>query len=221
MKDRCSSKSKHTGGQCKQSAEPGWKVCRFHGAYGGRPPIHGRYSKALNSTNLSEAYRAAIEDQSLLDLKEPLALLEACLQRTSERVALADTPEFRKRAYDKYQEIRDRLRSGDQSSASALLIELGDLLRDGVEEDRAVSELSVQAERLAKRVEAVWQIRLTRKQVFNIQQLGVLIGRVLQIVKEEATPEIAAHIVSRMETQVLKLPEAQSLSGSERTTTEL
>lgn len=205
MKGRCSAKSKHTGSQCKQSAEPGWTVCRFHGAYGGRPPTHGRYSKALNSTNLSQAYRAAIEDQSLLDLKEPLALLEACLQRTSERVALADTPEFRKRAYDKYQEIRDRLRSGDQSSASALLIELGDLLRDGVEEDRAVSELSVQAERLAKRVEAVWQIRMQRRQNLNMQQVGVLIARVLEIVKEECPPAIAQNVVNRMEVQVLKL----------------
>lgn len=168
----------------------------------GRKIVHGRYSKALKSATLSKAYRNAIKDESLLDLQEPIALIEACLQRTGARVAQADTPDFRKRALDLYQRMRD---SEDADKRVELMRQLGALLRDGVQEDRAISELSIQAERLAKRIEAVWQIRMLRRQNLNMQQVGVLIARVLEIVKEECPPAIAQNVVERMEVQVLKL----------------
>lgn len=163
---------------------------------------HGRYAKALKATALSAAYQQAIQDASLLDLQEPIALLEACLQRTSERVAQADTPEFRRRALDLFHEARN---SQDPERRLECMRDLGILLRDGAQEDRAISELSIQAERLAKRIEAVWQIRMLRRQNLNMQQVGVLIARVLEIVKEECPPAIAQNVVNRMEVQVLKL----------------
>ena len=51
---RCTAKSKRTGLPCKSNAVTGYKTCRMHGAGsphkgrpGGRPPIHGAYSKAI------------------------------------------------------------------------------------------------------------------------------------------------------------------------------
>lgn len=44
---RCRAKSKRSGVRCRKKPEPGRRVCRMHGAGGGRPIIHGRYSKVL------------------------------------------------------------------------------------------------------------------------------------------------------------------------------
>lgn len=210
---KCKAKSKQSGKRCNRWAVDGKRVCYMHGGApgAGRPITHGRYSKALSQTCLSEAYRTAIEDKNLLDLREPIALLEACLQRTSERVGLADTPDFRKKALRIYEEMRVAINEGDGVSAARLDRELGELLETGVAEDRAISELSEQADRLAKRLEGVWTIRLQKKQVLNIQQLGVIISRIIEIVKQESTIEIASMIMRRLDAEVMSLPNASEV----------
>jgi hypothetical protein len=49
---QCTAKAKRTGQRCGLWARHGYTVCRVHGAGkigkpGGRPPVHGRYSKFL------------------------------------------------------------------------------------------------------------------------------------------------------------------------------
>jgi len=51
---QCTAQSKRSGERCKGQAVTGYGVCRMHGAGspgkgrpGGRPPIHGAYSKAV------------------------------------------------------------------------------------------------------------------------------------------------------------------------------
>jgi len=49
---RCTAHAKRSGQQCKRQARTGYPVCSVHGAgegdkRGGRPPIHGAYSKFL------------------------------------------------------------------------------------------------------------------------------------------------------------------------------
>lgn len=51
---QCTARSKRSGERCKAPAVTGYPVCRMHGAGspgkgrpGGRPPIHGGYSKAV------------------------------------------------------------------------------------------------------------------------------------------------------------------------------
>jgi hypothetical protein len=184
--------------------------CMLHGGRntGHHRLKHGRYSKALSSSTLSAAYRAAVNDRSLLDLTEPIALLEACLQRTSERVGELDTPEFRQRALGLYEEARDASARGDADSFRQHMGELGRLLREGVQEDSALDDLANNAERLSKRLEAAWQIKLQRKQVLHITQVGALMARVLEIVKQEATGDTVHQIVQRMETEIMVLPRA-------------
>lgn len=75
---RCHARSKTTGERCKAPAVKGWKVCRMHGARGGRPIITGRSSKAVLQA-------APVQDRiDELDISQPfrrayamlLALLE-------------------------------------------------------------------------------------------------------------------------------------------------
>ncbi len=208
---RCKAKCKATQQQCKRLASIGKTVCRMHGGAKGSGGLHGlksgRYAKSLLHSTLSAAYASAVNDKELLDLKEPIALLEACLQRTGERVAQADTPEYRRRALELYQASMDANAEGNHTHAGEMLRELGKLLRDGVSEDRAISELSVQAERLSKRIEGAWNVKLQRKQVLTIQQFGILMARILEIVRHEAPLPVAVQICSRVEGEVMRLPE--------------
>lgn len=196
-----------SGQPCRRVAAEGKSVCYLHGGApgSGRPPVHGRYSKAISSHALSGAYKSAIDDPTLLDMLEPIALLEAALQRTVQRLAERDTPDFRARCLSLLEQAQEATARKDLDEARELMGRLRSLLRQGVEEDKALSEMSVQAERLSKRVEAAWSIKLQKRQVLNVQQLGAVIARVLQIVSEESTPVVAATIVGRMEREVLQL----------------
>ena len=71
---RCTATSKRTRERCKRAPSPGWAVCRMHGAGGGRPIKHGRYSKVLG--RLRTSYEEALAQESLLDLGPTLALLD-------------------------------------------------------------------------------------------------------------------------------------------------
>jgi hypothetical protein len=71
---RCRAKAKRTGEQCKRLARLGYPVCSEHGAgkgakRGGRPIVHGRYSKFLQPDEMEdfEAFRQSF------DLTEDLA----------------------------------------------------------------------------------------------------------------------------------------------------
>jgi hypothetical protein len=71
---QCTAKAKRTGERCRRYARVGYPVCIKHGAgqkdkYGGRPPVHGRYSKFLTPEEQVdfEAFKAHF------DLTEDLA----------------------------------------------------------------------------------------------------------------------------------------------------
>ena len=161
---------------------------------------------------MSASYAAAINDETLLDLREPIALLEAALQQTAERVSSLDTPDFRARAWRLLEEVRQAMAERDNELAAAKMVELRTLLRDGVAEDQAVDRMVQQAERLARRVEVAWGIKLQKQQVMSIQQLGAVMGRVLEIVAQEASPATASAIIRRMESEVLQLPSGDAAS---------
>jgi len=186
------------GNKCTQWAVDGWNVCRMHGAGGGRPIKHGRYSRVLKKSGLASHYDEAVEDRNLFDLKEPIALLEACLQRTTERVADRDTPDFRKRCLDLFEAAQQALKDGDSAGMSSNLKVLGQLLRDGVSEDRAIDQLSDQADKLARRIEGAWRIHLDKTQVFNRSQMVSLLGQFMEFVRMEAGGVVASRIQSKL-----------------------
>lgn len=186
------------GEPCGQWAVDGMRVCRMHGAGGGRPIIHGRYSKVLKNSGLVSHYLDAVENKSLFDLKEPIALLEACLQKASERAAERDTPDFRRRCLELYEDAQQASKAGDTQEFVSKMRDLGQLLREGVSEDRATSEIGLQAERLAKRLEGAWRIHLDKAQVYNKQQMVSLLGQFMEFVRIEAGAIVAQRIQSRL-----------------------
>src|SRR4051812_49433793 len=115
---QCTATSKGTGEQCKNVAVHGYPVCRFHGAGskdkpGGRPIVHGRYSKFLPE-RLAGRYADAISDQKLLELRDEVALMGVRLGELLERVDTGESAQRWKALQAAYTEFQDATRSGDK-----------------------------------------------------------------------------------------------------------
>jgi hypothetical protein len=201
--ERCRARAKSGSGpngepkRCGQKKVPGYQVCRYHGAGGGRPIKHGRYSARLG--RFREAYQEALDSgESLLDLRETLALLDARLQRSAERAAELDTPEYRERAQELYEAVRG---ARDPQEAASYLVSLGDHLRRGVSEDAALRDLADAAKELAIRQEKAWGVRLHAAQAINARDLTTIMARIVDIILDEA-PD-APRLLQRLDDEIM------------------
>lgn len=195
---RCCAKAKSHGGRCGKTVVPGRRVCRIHGGLGGAPPKNGRYSKSLG--RFREAYEDARRDPSLLDLRETLALMDIVVQKAVARAAECDTPDFRARALDLYDRA---VGTTDPQGAAASLNALGALLRDGSREDDALSDLARAAERLSRRQEKAWSIKLDAATALNARDLTAVLARFADIVMDEVPRDAAARVIRRIDGEVL------------------
>lgn len=174
-------------------------MCRLHGgASPGGAIKHGRYSKRLG--RFREAYEEAKNDPALMDLRESLALLDVTVQKAAERASENDTPEFRKQALDLGKQLRDSVGTDD---FEGILGDLLELLEQGIREDRALDELAKAAERLGRRQEKAWGIRLDAATALNARDVVAVLARFADIVLEEASRDAATRIIARIDREVL------------------
>jgi hypothetical protein len=174
-------------------------VCRYHGGNSPGGKIkHGRYAQGLG--RFREAYQMALNDPSLLDLRETIALLDVTVQKAVERAASCDSPQFRASAFELYEKAMQGL--GSEEGAQALN-ELGDLLEKGVSEDGALDELAKAAERLGRRQEKAWQIKLDAATAINARDLVAVMARWADIVLDECPKDVAGRIIRRVDAEVL------------------
>jgi len=184
----CRAHSSQTGQPCRRRVKPGAKVCAKHGANGGRPVVHGRYSKHLG--RIREAYEAAIQDKGLLDLREPIAALDAIVRRLAERVEELDTPDYRRRLMDLLREDR----AGEETARA----KLEELIERGADEDQTLGVLRDSLSELAKRVEGAWKVKLDKKHALGAAEQRVLFARYLDIVADVAGIEAAQRVGARL-----------------------
>ena len=196
--NRCCAKSKSTQKRCGRSVVPGRRVCRYHGGLGGGTVKHGRYAKGLG--RFREAYQSALNDPSLLDLRETIALLDVTVQKAVERAASCDSPQFRTAALELYEKAMRSLGSEDGVQA---LNELGELLTKGVAEDGALDELAKAAERLGRRQEKAWSIKLDAATAINARDLVAVMARWADVVLDECPKDVATRIIRRIDAEVL------------------
>ena len=122
--EHCKARCKSTGERCKKWPSNGYKVCYFHGAHGskrrkkardinqgGRPPVTGRYSKALtDSPPLLALYEQYKEDPELTDLAGEIALSRARLSERLQRdVAKVDKADALDSAIEMFVNLIGRL----------------------------------------------------------------------------------------------------------------
>ena len=193
--------------RCRNVATSTTNKCRFHGGtvrkkaegkggwYGNFKT--GRYSKKLGK--LAEAYEAALDSPTLLDMRECIAVLDACVQRVMERVDQLDTPDFRRRSVAMYRESRRLLNEGKGPEAGAVLNELGALLERGADEDKSTALLISAVETLQKRIEEAWKIKLTKDEVMNTRDMIGVMGRWIEVILDESDVDVGARIVGRLD----------------------
>ena len=85
VRNQCTAKSLSTGKRCEKTPSKGKRVCRSHGASGGRPPIHGGRSKpALLAMDIATKAREIRQNPKLLDLDYEISELVAWYQQYKE-----------------------------------------------------------------------------------------------------------------------------------------
>lgn len=137
---RCTATSKRTGKQCGNEAEPNCNVCWRHGARGGRPPVHGRYSKHL-PRRLAQSYRQLARDPGLLQAQEHLALLETLLGERLGKLGETSQAELWGQAIEAYRGARSAMSDGKAAETMSGLELLGNILENGLGQAKAESDI--------------------------------------------------------------------------------
>lgn len=122
--------------QCRNPVAEGYQVCGRHGAgfasrgkRGGRPPIHGRYSKVLGDLALRRRYEEALADEGLFEMREEMALLGA---RTADLLARwGDNPPDMEELVDVVQTLGQALQVSDIGAAQEDYVRLTDIVTAG------------------------------------------------------------------------------------------
>jgi hypothetical protein len=83
---QCTAKSKRSQKQCRNHALKGKDTCRMHA---GRPIKHGLYSKYKGKL-VADRVEELMDDPELLDMRRPIAVLEALTQRLLETLEPSD-----------------------------------------------------------------------------------------------------------------------------------
>lgn len=200
---RC--RGERAGRLCEQPKVGSANRCRLHGGLSTGPRLKtGRYSAVL--VRLRDGYEEALNSKSLLDLKEPVALLDAVVRQLAARAELdGDSPDFRKRALEAYREARE----------SENFDALGELLKNGVDEDRATSRLTKELDRLARRIEGAWSVKLQRKNALSIADLKLVVLRIMDIVQKHVAADTFRAVVLEVESELTPRTELSASTVSE------
>lgn len=202
---RCCAKAKSTQKRCREEVVPGRNVCWRHGGLGGRPG-GGRWSQALG--RLGAVLDKVRDDPELTDLERPLSVLSLVVEERMKRVDDGDTPQFRERARELYDQARE-LSSTDPAGAAAAMTELGKLLREGIKHDKALDSLVAGVDKYRRALEEFWKIRLARQHVINEKDMISILARVAQFAREEMGEDGSARFLRRLDRELLVRSQAK------------
>jgi hypothetical protein len=204
----CGAESKN-GEVCRKPPTPNGRCEKHGGGSPGRPVKHGRYSRSLGF--LAQHYKAALKDPTaLLDLHEPLAVMDAIVKRVAERMASGDTTDVRVAALKLLNEARE-MGAKDPQGAAFKMQQLHRVLQEGTGEDASMRELRESVEAFSKRAEEAWRILLARQNSINEQHLVQVLAGFAAIVQAESDGVTAQRILARIHTEVMRGDDATRL----------
>lgn len=176
----CAELVKEPGHRCKQKAEPGRRTCRFHaGRCDGPRPTTGRHSSVMS--RLLGTYERNLSSADLLDIREPLALLDAVVHRCVERAGEFDTPEFRKCAKALYRAAKKAHDKEETDEFDEAFGDLGALIKRGSSEDSALMTLVHAVQAQGKMVNDAWDKHLRRGEAIARGDLILLVSTMLSV----------------------------------------
>lgn len=143
-------------------------------------------------------------DPKLLDLRRGLAMMDGILLALQERLNANDTPAWR-------QELRAMWRAHFAEKPGAPTLEqIGEMIEDGSDADRAMLGLFECLERFQKRIEEGRRVKLAAAQVVNARDLNTALVRLLDELQRGASAEgledaVVERLLGRMEGAVRDL----------------
>lgn len=197
---------------CGASRGKGTRVCRRRPLSGSRRCAkcggvvstrmqHGRYSQALG--HFAKAYRDSLRDKELLSMSEPIAAMDALVKDMMQRTASGDEPDLRKRALEMLDDATWKRGGMEPENAVRTLTALRAMLVEGIESDRRQARLFEMLERLSERQEAAQKIITARGNVVTMRELSAFVARLVAIVAEEGSRELAFKVARRAHAIVL------------------
>lgn len=189
--------------RCRRPVSPGKSVCRYHGTHklarqkNGRPISTGKYSERMG--RFRKHYEEALASGSNVDLREGLAVFDAIVKRTMERVNERDTPDFRENARKLCAEAMNA--SGEEEKDKKLKAMMKYLDR-GCSEDASIRLLASSVEAMQKRVEKAWEIKLKAEDVMNVRDLVTVISQFTDAVYRVAGDKIGDLVISEIDSMI-------------------
>jgi hypothetical protein len=141
-----------------------------------------------------------MDDPHLLDLRDTLAVLDVAMQKAAEHFVDKDTPELRQRALELLIQARHE---PEESKRVSYLDALESLLRQGAQESQALENLAKAAERLARRKEKAWGIKLDAAVALNARDMIAVLARLTTFIMEEAPRDAAGRIIRRIDQEIM------------------
>ena len=164
----------------------GRNVCYSHGGKtprGAASPqfVTGRYSKDL-PTRLAARYEEARTDPDLLNLNAEIQLTYALLGEALKGMDHGESGQLWRSLKEAWDTFQDANRAQDKEASRLALLEMGDLIRRGVADAAARSEVLGIIERRRKLVESEGKRRTAMQQMITAERLMVLVSAVVDVV---------------------------------------
>lgn len=191
---KCQGKNRR-GKPCKLTPKTGNSVCWRHGARGGRPIVHGRYSELPE--RVRARYLASLTDDSLFDHAQTVAALDGLVREAAARAADLDTPLFRKLALETLSTARELIADG--KDPIDCLGPLEALLDKGLAQVIAEDRLFRLLERLDTRIEAANRLKLSKQTAINAVDLVGVMQALLAAIQRLAPADLAKQLADELE----------------------
>ena len=191
---RCQATSKQRKEQCLKWPAKGNRVCYIHGARGGRPVIHGRYSKRLPA-RLAERYHESRNDPDMLALRDEIALVDT---RTDELLGrLEGTGGDWERVTKALQSVRRAVLAQDAPAMLQGLTVIETEAQTGVREREAWDEVVALLEQRRRLVETERRRIVDARQILTVEEalalLAVTRDVIMRHVQDSSTRAAISH----------------------------
>ena len=190
---QCTATVRRTGERCRRRAVTGYNVCQVHGAGspkkgrpGGRPIIHGRYSKKLPE-RLREKYEESRSDPELLALRDELALCDTRLEDLLGRVDSGESGAAWVNARKCLDAFLKEFYDDEGKHVNERLGDLRDAIQKGLDDYAAWGEIQILLEQRRKIVESEQKRLVAMQAVITVEKAMLLFGAITDVIKRNVT----------------------------------
>lgn len=187
------------GELCGKWAEEGYEVCRLHGAGGGAPVRHGKYTKYLPK-RLQDRYLELVNSPDYVDLRDQIAGQELWVQEVLARMETCDSLERRRDILAAIEDLEDDINTGlDDDEIRDRLREIRNNATSDTYYDQCRKDYQDASECLRKLKETEVKRMVAANQVLTVTESYNLITRTVQLVEEfVVNPEARARMIREL-----------------------